>query len=109
MNALNSGCGSIGLDLNSGWNWQPRYHGWSAISQISTYVLSGVSPVMRNPAAFSRSLVFAIEFVAVAMPLADLARAVGAASEAVFSQPARPARPAAWCRPVRPRPSVRAA
>ena len=27
---LNSGCGSSGLDLNSGWNWQPRYQGWSA-------------------------------------------------------------------------------
>ena len=24
MNALNSGCGSSGFDLNSGWNWQPR-------------------------------------------------------------------------------------
>ena len=27
MKALNSGCGSIGLDLNSGWNWQPRNQG----------------------------------------------------------------------------------
>lgn len=27
MNAANSGCGSSGLDLNSGWNWQPRNHG----------------------------------------------------------------------------------
>ena len=23
----NKGCGSSGFDLNSGWNWQPRYHG----------------------------------------------------------------------------------
>src|SRR5579859_2100265 len=38
MKDRNSGCGSMGFDLNSGWNWQPRYHGWSAISQISTYV-----------------------------------------------------------------------
>ena len=36
MNAVNSGCGSSGFDLNSGWNWQPRNQGWSAISQIST-------------------------------------------------------------------------
>ena len=27
MKALNSGCGSSGFDLNSGWNWQPRYQG----------------------------------------------------------------------------------
>src|SRR4051812_41376596 len=26
-NEVNSGCGSSGLDLNSGWNWHPRYQG----------------------------------------------------------------------------------
>jgi len=36
MNAANSGCGSSGFDLNSGWNWQPRNHGWSGASTIST-------------------------------------------------------------------------
>ena len=49
INALNSGCGSSGFDLNSGWNWQPRYHGWFAISQISTYIPSGVCPVSFRP------------------------------------------------------------
>src|SRR5208282_5795595 len=36
MNAANSGCGSNGLDLNSGWNWQPRNQGWLGASTIST-------------------------------------------------------------------------
>jgi hypothetical protein len=27
MKAAKRGCGSSGLDLNSGWNWQPRNHG----------------------------------------------------------------------------------
>ena len=27
MNDENSGCGSSGFDLNSGWNWQPRKNG----------------------------------------------------------------------------------
>ncbi len=27
MKSRNSGCGFIGLDLNSGWNWQPRNQG----------------------------------------------------------------------------------
>src|SRR5678815_5567710 len=36
MNVLNSGCGSNGLDLNSGWNWHPMKWGWSGNSTIST-------------------------------------------------------------------------
>ena len=31
----NSGCPRRGLDVNSGWNWQPKNHGWSASSIIS--------------------------------------------------------------------------
>src|SRR6266436_3922304 len=31
----NSGCGSNGRDLSSGWNWTPTNHGWSAYSMIS--------------------------------------------------------------------------
>src|SRR5579864_5761482 len=27
INAAKSGCGARGLDLNSGWNWQPTNHG----------------------------------------------------------------------------------
>ena len=33
---LNKGCGLLGLDLNSGWNWQATNHGWVGISTIST-------------------------------------------------------------------------
>src|SRR5207245_4945723 len=36
MKAAKSGCGSSGLDLNSGWNWQPRNQGCSGASTIST-------------------------------------------------------------------------
>src|SRR5260370_3078228 len=36
MKAAKSGCGSRGLDLNSGWNWQPRNQGWFGASMIST-------------------------------------------------------------------------
>src|SRR5260370_12410124 len=36
MKAAKSGCGSSGLDLNSGWNWQPRNQGCSGASMIST-------------------------------------------------------------------------
>src|SRR5207244_13026007 len=49
MNAAKSGCGSSGLDLNSGWNWQPRNHGWSGASTISTKFLSGDTPEMISP------------------------------------------------------------
>lgn len=27
MNSRNSGCGAMGRDLNSGWNWQPKNQG----------------------------------------------------------------------------------
>ena len=49
MKLLNSGCGRIGFDLNSGWNWQARNHGWSGISTISTNLPSGVTPVTTRP------------------------------------------------------------
>src|ERR1051326_3522873 len=57
MNAVNNGCGSSGFDLNSGWNWQPRKYGCSSLgnSTISTYVLSGVDPVIFKPAAVNCS------------------------------------------------------
>src|SRR5258708_40199069 len=35
-NVLNSGWGSSGLDLNSGWNWHPMKCGWLGSSTIST-------------------------------------------------------------------------
>ena len=35
MKLANSGCGPVGRDLSSGWNWQPMNHGWSGSSTIS--------------------------------------------------------------------------
>ena len=35
MNPRKSGWHSSGRDLNSGWNWHPTNHGWSAISTTS--------------------------------------------------------------------------
>src|SRR5205814_6193057 len=35
MNELKSGCPSRGVEVNSGWYWQPKNHGWSASSAIS--------------------------------------------------------------------------
>src|SRR5262249_60427535 len=41
MNEANSGCGRVGRDLSSGWNWQPRNQGWVGSSMISTNPPSG--------------------------------------------------------------------
>ena len=90
MNALNSGCGSSGFDLNSGWNWQPRNQGWSR--EFADLDVRAVGRLAGDPqaAAFSTLFVFAIEFVAMAMALADLARAVGLVREAALGQLAGP-------------------
>src|SRR3989339_973044 len=56
INSLNKGWGLLGLDLNSGWNWQPRYQGWSLSSTISTNSWSGEVPLITRPAATSLSL-----------------------------------------------------
>src|SRR4030065_542880 len=49
INALKTGWGSNGLDLNSGWNWQPKNHGWFSISTVSTNFPSGLIPLIFNP------------------------------------------------------------
>ena len=49
----NRGWGRSGRLLNSGWNWQPTNHGWSAISTISTKRPSGDVPATRRPTASS--------------------------------------------------------
>src|SRR5262249_59498185 len=49
MYERNSGCGAIGRDLYSGWNWQPRNQGWPSSSMISTNFPSGDAPVTWNP------------------------------------------------------------
>ncbi len=55
MKDVKSGCGLRGVDLNSGWNWQPRNQGWSLSSTISTSSPSGDIPLITSPAAFNTS------------------------------------------------------
>ena len=45
MNSLNSGCGLLGLDLNSGWNWVPSMNLERVYSMISISFPSGEMPV----------------------------------------------------------------
>ncbi len=51
----NSGCGRVGRDWSSGWNWQPMNHGCCASSTISTSEPSGDSPLSFIPPATKRS------------------------------------------------------
>ncbi len=44
MKLANSGCGRVGRDFSSGWNWQPTNHGCSGSSIISTSEPSGERP-----------------------------------------------------------------
>ena len=45
----NNGCGALGLDKNSGWNWLARNHGMVPCSSIiSTSVPSGEVPAMMT-------------------------------------------------------------
>ena len=80
MKSRNSGCGRFGRDLNSGWNWVPTIHGWSASSPISTRRPSGERPLETSPAAAEPVAVLVVELVAVAVPLEDDRLAVGAAA-----------------------------
>ena len=57
-----------------------------AISQISTYMPSGVWPVSFRPCLGQDGLELAIELVAMAMAFADLVGAVGCARKAAFRQ-----------------------
>src|SRR5208283_2056591 len=56
MNEVNSGCGSNGLDFNSGWNCTPMNHGWSGRSTISGRTPSGDMPENTMPTVSNRSL-----------------------------------------------------
>ena len=71
MKALNNGCGSSGLDLNSGWNWQPMKCGM--IGNLDHLDVGAVGSGAGNAQAArgQRALIFAVEFVAVAVALAD--------------------------------------
>src|SRR5205085_654294 len=48
-NDRKSGCGALGRDLYSGWNWQPTNQGCPSSSTISTNLPSGEMPVTWNP------------------------------------------------------------
>ena len=56
MKLRNRGCGVMGRDLNSGWNWHPRYQGWSLVSTISTSSPDGAMPEILSPAVFNGSM-----------------------------------------------------
>src|SRR4051812_37545831 len=45
MKPAKSGCGRVGRDWSSGWNWQPMNHGWFVSSTISTSCPSGDRPL----------------------------------------------------------------
>src|SRR5690606_27045257 len=49
MKLLKIGWQSSGRDLNSGWNWLARNHGWLGSSIISTSLPSGDSPENTSP------------------------------------------------------------
>src|SRR5262249_21971315 len=53
MKSRKRGWHAKGLDLSSGWNWQPRNHGCSSCSSmISTNLRSGDIPAKDNPCSF---------------------------------------------------------
>src|SRR4051812_21666876 len=49
MKPANSGCGRVGRDFSSGWNWQPMNQAWSGSSITSTNPPSGDCPESRSP------------------------------------------------------------
>ena len=56
MKPENSGCPSRGLEVNSGWNWHPRYHGCFVNSMISTKSPDGDIPLKTMPLSINFSL-----------------------------------------------------
>ena len=83
------------------------------VRMIGNFDHLDVSSVRRragNPQAGrgQRVFVFAIEFVAMAMALADFGLAVNLVGQSVRARSCRSMRPAAWCRRVLPRRAVRA-
>ena len=76
MKAAKSGCGSSGLDLNSGWNWQPRNQGWSGRFDNFHVIFVGRAAGDAQAGADQSFFVIAIEFVAMAMAFADFRFAV---------------------------------
>src|SRR5262249_36172384 len=56
MKALNSGCPPRGVEVNSGWNWQPMNQGWPGSSTISQSCSAWVRPETRRPLSLSRPM-----------------------------------------------------
>ena len=75
----NSGWPRRGFDVNSGWNWQPKNHGWSGSSTIS-HEIAGDRALRpradREPGGLDARQVMVVDLVAMAMPLGDRGRAV---------------------------------
>ena len=90
MKAAKSGCGSSGLDLNSGWNWQPRNQGWFGSFDDFDVIFVGRAAGDAEAGSGKVFLVFAIEFVAVAVALADFRYAVSLIGRGAGFEPAGP-------------------
>ena len=71
MKLLNSGCPPRGVDVNSGWNWQPTNQGWSGSSISSQSDSAFVRAATFSPTASSLRQVVVVDLVAVAVPLVD--------------------------------------
>ena len=72
MKPANSGCGRVGRDLSSGWNWQPMNQDGRAARSISTSPPSGDRPAEPQPVLGEHVAVRVADLVAVPVPLADL-------------------------------------
>ena len=81
------------------------------VRQLHHLDVSSVRRRSGNPQAArgQRFFVLAVEFVAVAMTLADFELAVDLVGQRVRARSCRSRRPVAWCRPVLPPRAVRAA
>ena len=56
INESKSGCGLVGLLLNSGWNWLAIKCGWVGISTISTKLFASLIPEKTKPFCSNNSL-----------------------------------------------------
>ena len=79
-----SGWPRRGVDVNSGWNWQPKNHGWSASSIISHRSLGAwlfARALDDQPGRLEPRQVMVVDLVAVAVALGDDVAAVDAVRE----------------------------
>ena len=99
--AMNSGWPRRGFDVNSGWYWQPKNHGWSSSSIIShrSPAIGALGARADDQAGrLEARQVMIVDFVAVTVPLGDRRRPVDAVRERCRARPRRAAHRAASCR-----------